>query len=139
MPGGVRCGTLCTSNRGNDMKKKANSKQAMEKCKYGNIQASCTSSPMDCQCALDAVFEQHGPVGYAVYHRLGGSKTFHWPEQHSPDGDANEYRLVPLYPKREWVGLTDEDIRPMCKEDWLFDTVKQWAQIIEAKLREKNT
>ena len=41
--------------------------------------------------------------------------------------------------KREWQGLTDEDIQPMCKQDWVFYTVKQWAQIIEAKLKEKNT
>ena len=27
-------------------------------CKYGNEPASCTSSPIDCQCAVDAVFEQ---------------------------------------------------------------------------------
>ena len=37
------------------------------------------------------------PVAYAVYHRMGGSKTLHWPEQHSEDGDANDYRLLPLY------------------------------------------
>jgi hypothetical protein len=46
---------------------------------------------------------------------------------------------VPLYAKREWVGLTDEEIRPLCKESWVFDTVKQWSEIIEAKLKEKNT
>lgn len=40
--------------------------------------------------------------------------------------------------KREWVGLTDDDIRPLCKESWTMDTVKQWAVIIEAKLKQKN-
>jgi hypothetical protein len=40
--------------------------------------------------------------------------------------------------RRVWVGLTDEDIRPLCKESWVFDTVKQWSEIIEAKLKEKN-
>jgi len=40
---------------------------------------------------------QQEPVAYAVYHRKGGGKSLHWPEQHSPDGDANEYQLVPLY------------------------------------------
>ena len=52
---------------------------------------------------------QQEPVAYAVYHRMGGSKSLHWPEQHSPDGDANEYQLLPLYtspPQRTWVGLT---------------------------------
>jgi hypothetical protein len=37
------------------------------------------------------------PVAYAVYHRMGGGKSLHWPEQHSENGDANEYELVPLY------------------------------------------
>jgi hypothetical protein len=41
--------------------------------------------------------------------------------------------------RKPWVGLTDDDIRPLCKESWAVDTVKQWAAIIEAKLREKNT
>ena len=44
-----------------------------------------------------------------------------------------------LATKQKWVGLTDEDIRPMCSQEWVFNTVKQWAEIIEAKLREKNT
>lgn len=38
-----------------------------------------------------------------------------------------------------WVGLTDEDIRPLCKQTWVFDTVKQWAVIIDAILKDKNT
>jgi hypothetical protein len=37
------------------------------------------------------------PVAYAVYHRMGGGKSLHWPEQHSENGDANEYKLFPLY------------------------------------------
>lgn len=41
-------------------------------------------------------------------------------------------------PAREWVGLTDEDIRPLCGQNWVFETVKQWVRIIESKLREKN-
>ena len=42
---------------------------------------------------------QQEPVAYAVYHRMGGSKSLHWSEQHSPDGDASQYQLVPLYTK----------------------------------------
>jgi hypothetical protein len=45
-------------------------------------------------------------------------------------------------PKREWVGLTDED----AEEVWqsvqasdFHDCVKPFAQGIEAKLKEKNT
>lgn len=44
----------------------------------------------------------------------------------------------PAQEPRQWVGLTDEDIRPMCRQSWVFETVKQWASIIESKLREKN-
>lgn len=40
--------------------------------------------------------------------------------------------------QREWAGLTDDEIRPMCGQAWLFDTIKQWAEIISAKLKEKN-
>ena len=43
-----------------------------------------------------------------------------------------------LYPpKREWVGLTDEDM----KEIFIYagDTAKRVARAIEAKLKEKNT
>ena len=40
---------------------------------------------------------QQEPVAYAVYHRMGGGKSLHWPEQHSDEGDHNEYHLVPLY------------------------------------------
>ena len=56
---------------------------------------------------------------------------------------------VPLYAKREWVGLTDEDIEAadyitMTREDYeVFsinqDSVKDFARAIEAKLKEKNT
>jgi hypothetical protein len=47
--------------------------------------------------------EKQEPVAYAVYHRMGGSKTLHWPEQHSEDGDAKEYKLVPLYTTQPYV------------------------------------
>ncbi len=45
---------------------------------------------------------------------------------------------IPPAAQRQWAGLTDEDIIPLCSQAWVFDTVKQWAEIIEAKLREKN-
>lgn len=30
------------------------------------------------------------------------------------------------------VPLTDEQIRAMCKEPWIFDTARQWVHLIEA-------
>lgn len=38
------------------------------------------------------------PVAWAVYDiKHGGSKTLHWPEQHSPNGDPSQFKAVPLY------------------------------------------
>jgi hypothetical protein len=48
-------------------------------------------------------------------------------------------------PKREWVGLTDEDIYKVIEENippqlnTLFDMAKWVGGVIEAKLKEKNT
>ena len=43
-------------------------------------------------------------------------------------------------PKREWVGLTDEEIREGNKDSWVtrqaWESAAWWA---EAKLKEKNT
>ncbi len=49
---------------------------------------------------------------------------------------------VPLYAKREWVGLTDEEIALVCAE--CAASAHNWndisfARAIEAKLKEKNT
>ena len=30
------------------------------------------------------------------------------------------------------VPMTDEQIRSMCKQGWVFETVKQWVSVIEA-------
>jgi hypothetical protein len=70
----------------------------------------------------------------------------------SPDGKlSNKFAckptegnwVEPLYtapPKREWVGLTDEEIAQGLKESWVTEQAWQsavwWA---EAKLKEKNT
>jgi len=46
------------------------------------------------------------PVAWAVYDKRGGSKSLHWPDQHSPDGDATMFDAVPLVPQRTWVEPT---------------------------------
>lgn len=33
---------------------------------------------------------------------------------------------------REPVPMTDEQIRSMCKQGWVFEPVKQWVSVIEA-------
>ena len=82
------------------------------------------------------------PIGYASEgsaERLTTVKQAH--EQ------IRSFRLfthdVPLYtaPQRTWVGLTDEELQPIADEyRILFGSwVKDFAQAIEAKLKEKNT
>ena len=88
------------------------------------------------------------PVAWAVYDKRGGSKSLHWPEQHSPDGDANMFDAVPLVPQRPWV-------EPTCVEwfEWWrvspvanateaeidFADFLIIAQAVTDKLKEKNT
>ena len=61
-----------------------------------------------------------------------------WVSRQKPAKDG-----VPLYtapPQREWVGLTDEEIREGNKDSWVtrqaWESAAWWA---EAKLKEKNT
>jgi hypothetical protein len=66
------------------------------------------------------------PVAWAVYDiKHGGSKTLHWPEQHSPNGDPSQFKAVPLYsvpPQRKpltngeihtaYITATNQTLRP---------------------------
>ena len=57
--------------------------------------------------------------------------------------DEMGFKCNPLYtapPKKEWVGLTDEEIKSVCyNRDWTAPwTDTTFARAIEAKLREKN-
>ena len=53
--------------------------------------------------------------------------------------------LKPLYitpsAQRQWVGLTDEEIKPLCDENHIIygAYTVDFAQAIEAKLKEKNS
>jgi hypothetical protein len=89
------------------------------------------------QAAQDKVAQPvQEPVAWAIYDKRGGSKSLHWPENHSPDGNATMFDAVPLYttpPQRPWVGLT-EDEAFACKGRDYFETYRA----IEAKLKEKN-
>ena len=57
------------------------------------------------------------------------------PDQNPPPW-SRSYRL-----KREWVGLTDEELKPLCHEWQIIygGYVRPFAETIEAKLKEKNT
>jgi hypothetical protein len=93
-------------------------------CKYGNEPASCTSSPMDCQCAIDATYEQP-----------------------APEFDPDELTIAYLdgidtgKKCKPWVGLTDEEIDDI---EATWEATQEWVsfshatRVIEAKLMEKN-
>jgi len=72
------------------------------------------------------------PVAWAVYDKRGGSKSLHWPENHSPNGDATMFDAVPLVPQRPWVGLTDDEIEAERKE---FDRLKKKFETACAAIR----
>lgn len=42
-------------------------------------------------------------------------------------------------PKKEWVGLTDDEVAAIYKESTIFNTPMYFAMAVEAKLKEKNT
>ena len=76
------------------------------------------------------------PVAWAIYDKRGGSKSLHWPENHSPNGDATKFDAVPLYAtpsQRPWVGLTFAEICELENESLL-----RFARAIEAALKERN-
>lgn len=89
------------------------------------------------RAALEQPEQQAEPVAWAVYDaKHGGSKTLHWPEQHSPHGDPEHFNAVPLYaspPQRK--PLTDEDIEQAQRTVWRslpsdFDyTTSSWIEI----------
>jgi hypothetical protein len=79
------------------------------------------------------------PVAWAIYDKRGGSKSLHWTENHSPDGDATKFDAVPLYTtllQRPWVGLTEEDFSAI-NQSCL--TKLQAATSAESILKKKNS
>ena len=84
------------------------------------------------------LYDDQKPVAWVF------NRELFWPSEYeilSEDGD----NAIPLYtappPNREWVGLTDEDLKPLCDE-WKImygGYVDDFAKTIEAKLKEKNT
>jgi hypothetical protein len=75
------------------------------------------------------------PVAWAVYDKRGGSKSLHWPEQHSPNGDATMFDAIPLVPQCPWVGLTDDEYNQIWRQDL---NNKDLMDLTIAKLKEKN-
>jgi hypothetical protein len=83
---------------------------------------------------MDEIQPAQEPVAWAIYDKRGGSKSLHWPENHSPDGDATMFDAVPLYttpPKREWVGLTDEETSGFTQHE--MTVVKYVSKVLQEK------
>ena len=83
--------------------------------------------------------EKQEPVAW-MHTKIDGVAVPHRPS----DLNKHPERWMALYthpqPKREWVGLTDEELEPLCNE-WriLFGSwTYEFAKAIEAKLKEKN-
>jgi hypothetical protein len=111
-----------------------------ELCKYGQEPKSCTSSPMDCQCAIDAALAQteQKPV-------VGITAIRTW----FKDGRVVTQTLCNSWvdttpPQRTWVGLDEVEIIGCTCEcidegEFNMDCAIDFARAIEAKLKEKNT
>ncbi len=64
----------------------------------------------------------------------GNGKQLHWTKSEAWRWSSN---ITPLYtepPKKQWVGLTDEDMEAL----FLNEDGMRFARYIEAKLKEKN-
>ena len=112
-----------------------------ELCKYGQEPKSCTSSPMDCQCALDATFAQpeQEPVVWMYQDKSTHEVRF---QKHMRDfvdhGATYETPLYTTPSQRTWVGLTDEDKQIAFDDTQEGGGFWEFADAIEAKLKEKN-
>ena len=92
----------------------------------------------------NAALAQQEPVAWITN---GGKGELWWYRSSKFDEEGNvigpDPDDIPLYaapPKKQWVGLTDEEINSVCyKRDWTAHwTDTTFARAIEAKLREKN-
>ena len=74
------------------------------------------------------------PVAWMMVNKVIGTPSLHW----KPQEDWHiTWECKPLYtapPKKEWVGLTEEDMEAL----FLNEDGVRFARYIEAKLKEKN-
>ena len=92
----------------------------------------------------NAALAQQEPVAWITD---GGKGELWWYQSSKFDEEGNLIGPnpddIPLYtapPKREWVGLTDEELKPLCDENHIMfgAYTVDFIQAIEAKLKEKN-
>ena len=93
--------------------------------------------------------EEQEPVGYAHVEDLKREHHDFWVNR---EQGVNEAPLYTAPPKREWVGLSDEESKPLIQKAMMYygHNPDHWtitagagfcilARAIEAKLKEKNT
>ena len=69
--------------------------EPVELCQYGQEPASCTSNPMDCQCAIDAALAQPEQEPVAWFHP---HKGFYWAKPTSISAPTiADVEPLPLY------------------------------------------
>lgn len=88
-----------------------------ELCKYGQEPASCTSNPMDCQCAIDASLAQtQEPVAWRTFDGEGGYEYRSHEDNESYADEWNKRNpnhsgwVDALYPHPQRKPMTDEKI-----------------------------
>ena len=111
-------------------------KLALEALKNFEKAGLATLKTIDAITAIKHALEQPEPEPVAWITQNGKG----WLRWHKPDDNNTD--SVPLYkspPKREWQGLTDEEIDEGQRQSWVdkqaFESAVWWA---EAKLKEKN-
>jgi len=125
--------------------------QALEALEYENSwhahhKIKPYASTIDAIIALKAALEQ--PEQEPVAWLLTGGTDVYLASEFSP-GSEHEHEWTPLYahpPRREWRGLTDEQLLFVYNElpnwgmdmDSLSPKLKQFARAIEAALKERN-
>jgi hypothetical protein len=102
--------------------------------------ANCvwTDHHPDCKLAQP----QQEPVAW-MYQEYRDDDQFGWRDEilfTPPPNDPIYFRnITPVYthpPQRQWVGLTDEEVRKICVNEW---GGYEQCRAIEAKLKEKNS
>ena len=109
--------------------------QALEELEDYERHTGFRSTATDALRAALAQQQEQEPVAWMYQWKNGTDRTRHvstakWPE-------SNEWAEWPLYtnpPRREWQGLTEEEI-----EDLRDDRYFRFARAIEAALKERNT
>lgn len=99
--------------------------------------AECSRQRFELLAKLKNLLQEPEPVAW-----LNDCEEIHFDKE-----DAFRYSngfIQPLYtspPKREWQGLTDDEIRQICDENFIMlgDYAVDFIESIQAKLKEKNT